>query len=58
MSEDIRPEGTREEWDALTEDKQLQEWETFHEKCAQGIADGMYFYRVMMSMHLEDYVGD
>lgn len=53
----LEPEGTQEEWDALSSDEQWEQWDSFHELCAQGIADTMYFYRVMMSMHLENYVG-
>ncbi len=49
--------GTQEEWDALTDEEQDDQWETFHYLCAQGIADDMYFYRVMMNQHLVGYVG-
>lgn len=49
--------GSIAEWNALTDEERSSEWEEFHELCAAGIADTMYFYRVMMNMHLEDYVG-
>lgn len=49
--------GTQEEWHALTKEQQDVEWDNFHDLCAQGIADEMYFYDVMMKMHLVGYVG-
>ena len=60
--EDLRAEmvassGSKEEWNALSLDEQAAQWEEFHEFCAQGVADSMYFYRVMMDIHLVGYVG-
>lgn len=49
--------GSLDEWHALTEEEQSLEWDNFHDLCAQGIADEMYFYRVLMDMHLVGYVG-
>lgn len=49
--------GTKEEWEALSGEVQASEWERFHELCAQGIGDEMYFYRVLMNDWLVGYVG-
>lgn len=49
--------GTEDEWNALSAEEQSSEWGRFHEKCAQGIGDEMYFYRVLMNMWLVGYVG-
>lgn len=49
--------GSREEWDALSSAEQESQWEDFHDRCALGIADDMYFYMVMMDMHLVGYAG-
>lgn len=49
--------GTQEEWDALSFDEQMREWDTFHDFCMLGIADEMYFYGILMSKHLVGYVG-
>ena len=59
QQEDFEPAviGSREEWDALSSAEQDGQWEDFHDRCALGIADDMYFYRVMMNMHLVGYVG-
>lgn len=50
-------QGTRAEWDALSPEEQFAEWDGFHDACALGVADDLYFYQVMMSMHLVGYVG-
>ncbi len=57
--EDFEPvtTGSREEWNALSSVEKATEWEDFHDRCALGVADDMYFYRVMMKMHLVGYVG-
>lgn len=60
--EDLRAEvetsrGSKAEWDALSSNERAAQWDEFHEFCAQGIADKMYFYRVMMDLHQKDYVG-
>jgi len=49
--------GTEEEWNALSIEERSSEWERFHELCAQGIGDGMYFYHVLMDKFLVGYVG-
>ena len=49
--------GSVDEWHALSSAEQIAEWEEFHDRCALGIADDMYFYHVMMNMHLVGYVG-
>lgn len=50
--------GSREEWETLSQAEQCAEWEDFHDRCRAGTADEMYFYSVMMDMHLVGYVGD
>ena len=49
--------GSQEEWEALSSAEQESQWDDFHDRCALGMADDMYFYRVMMNMHLVGYVG-
>lgn len=49
--------GSHEEWDALSSDEQDAHWDEFHDRCALGVADEMYFYRVMMNKHMVGYVG-
>ena len=49
--------GTVEEFDALSNEEQSEWWNTFHDKCAQGTADDLYFYRVLMDKFLVNYVG-
>lgn len=46
-----------EEFNALSEVEQNEQWEDFHSKCAEGTADNMYFYDVLMSQWLVGYVG-
>jgi hypothetical protein len=52
-----RPAKYQEEWDALSREQQEDQWEKFQDLNARGIADDMYFYQVLMRMHLENYVG-
>ena len=56
---DFEPEviGSQEEWEALSSADQESQWDDFHDRCARGIADDMYFYRVMMNKHLVGYAG-
>lgn len=49
--------GTEAEWDAMPDEAKASEWERFHELCAQGIGDEMYFYRVLMNKWLVGYGG-
>jgi len=49
--------GTEEEWSALSSKERRREWEEFHELCAKGTADDMYYYRVMMGISMANYVG-
>jgi len=49
--------GSQEEWDALSFDEKADQWDEFHDLCARGIGDQMYFYQVMMNRHLVGYVG-
>lgn len=49
--------GTEEEFNNLSGEDRDKEWDEFHERCVQGDADGMYFYRVMMDKWLVGYVG-
>lgn len=49
--------GTHEEFMALSEEDQQQEWNEFHARCIQGDAEGMYFYHVMMGQWLQGYCG-
>ncbi len=49
--------GSQEEWDALSTAEQEAQWDEFHDLCARGIADEMYFYQVMMNKHMVGYVG-
>ena len=49
--------GTQAEWEALSEEEQDAEWDNFHSLNEKGVADDMYFYRVLMDMHLVGYVG-
>lgn len=57
QSEYEQSNGSKEEWDALSAEEQYEQWDNFHDLCTLGIADVLYFYRVMMNMHLEGYVG-
>jgi hypothetical protein len=50
-------EGTQEEWDALSDEERAAEWKTFHELNADGTADEMYFYRILMNTFLIGYCG-
>ncbi|WP_243374556.1 hypothetical protein [Geotalea sp. SG265] len=50
--------GTEEEFNGLTFEAQEEYWEEFHQHNLQGTADDLYFYPVMMSIHLQGYVGD
>ncbi|MBC3871737.1 hypothetical protein [Undibacterium oligocarboniphilum] len=49
--------GTLEEYLALSDEEKQDIWEEFHSKCAQGVADELYFYHVLMAQWLEGYVG-
>lgn len=49
--------GTEEEWDALSPHEQAVEWDEFHSLCAQGTADTMYFYKVLMGLWIKGYAG-
>ncbi len=55
--DDLPVFGTEEEWQALSSDQQNEEWDEFHDRCAIGTADDMYFYSVMMNKFLVGYVG-
>jgi len=55
--ESLASHGTQVEWEALSEKQQAAEWDDFHRLDSRGIADEMYFYRVLMDMHLVGYVG-
>jgi len=50
--------GSQEEWDALTDLERERQWDVFHDRNAEGTADELYFYDVMMAQHLVGYVGD
>ncbi|WP_426172431.1 hypothetical protein [Pseudoduganella sp. R-34] len=50
-------DGTKEEWEALSDEEKAKEWETFHDLNARGTADEMHFYRILMNAFLVDYVG-
>ena len=49
--------GTKAEWNALSASDQSDTWAQFHSLCEQGTADQMYFYPVLMDMHMVGYVG-
>lgn len=54
----LSDEGTEEEWEALSEEEKDEQWDIFHDLKDRGIADEMYFYRVLMNKFLVGYVGD
>lgn len=49
--------GSLDEFNALSAEERSKEWDEFHSLCAQGIADDMYFFDVMMKQWLVGYVG-
>lgn len=56
-AESVSEFGTKAEWDALPDDQKADEWVCFHDLCAQGIGDEMYFYKVLMNEWQVGYVG-
>lgn len=53
----LSDEGTKEEWEGLSEEEKGRQWDIFHALNERGIADEMYFYRVLMNEFLVGYVG-
>ena len=51
------PDGTLEEFNALSPEEQEIHWDEFHRIEAQGSDEHMYFYRVLMNKHLETHFG-
>lgn len=49
--------GSDLEWASLSAEEQHEAWAEFHALCAQGMADSLYFYEVLMRKHLVGYVG-
>ena len=49
--------GTKEEWEALSDEDKDSVWEEFHSQCALGIGYEMYFYQVLSNKFLVGYVG-
>lgn len=55
--DDLPASGSLKEFNALSDEERSKEWDEFHALCAQGIADDMYFYEVMMKQWQVGYVG-
>ena len=49
--------GSEAEWQSLSDEEQREAWDEFHARCAEGVADSLYFYAVLMKQHLVGYVG-
>lgn len=49
--------GTKEEWDALSDETKVDELDRFQALCITGGADEMYFYDVIMTEFLKSYAG-